>query len=157
MAVQNVILVGGFNYENDKNPEFLQAAKNRMARLLAKSTPGGDLVFTLFDVAGGTVTQSTVDPTTKKRAWEHDPDLHSGHARQLQHIRRGAAESIQSESLGRHVNPGRVRVVRNLGAGSDKGTLTELSFFTPVFRAASFDATETIQQLPETQTTKTPL
>jgi hypothetical protein len=133
MATQNIILVAGFNYENARNPTFLQSANNRMSRLLAKSKSSADLVFTLFDVGGGVIKQSKVDPKVGKRSWNEIKRFNSVTTANYSSFVTGKENVFDKNPSGVMSITDIYSFVQDIGAGSDKGTVTELSFFTHGF------------------------
>lgn len=129
MSVENVLLVAGFNYENVRNPTFLQGCANRMARLLGKATSGADLVFTLFDVGAGVIQQSKTDPATKKRAWTELQRFSAVTTANYSSFVTGKENHFDTSPSGVMSITDVYQFVQAIGGGADHGTVTELSFF----------------------------
>jgi len=129
MSIQNILLVAGFNYENARNPTFLQSCNNRMARLLEKSRSSTDMVFTLFDVAGGVIMQSQVDPKTKKRSWNEMQRFTGVTTANYSSFVTGKENRFDTNASGVMSITDVYKFVQTIGAGSDKGTVIELNFF----------------------------
>jgi hypothetical protein len=148
MALEHRILVAGFNYENPKNPMFLQCCNNRMTRFLEKSSHPDDLVFTLFDVAGGTVRQSRVDTKTKRRGWTDLPGFSFKTVTTANYSKFVVGNENHFDT-----NPDKIMsitdvytFVQSIGTGTEKGTVEELNFFSHGWMGGpilvnSFDAT----------------
>jgi hypothetical protein len=126
--MQHVLLVAGFNYEDTRDP-FTSVCDNRITRLLNKSRRGTDLVFTRFDVGGGVVNQSRVDPKTKKRAWTELQTFTPVTTANYSSFVRGIENHFDRNPSGIMSITDVYAFVQTLGAGSDKGTVSELSFF----------------------------
>jgi hypothetical protein len=133
MAIQHVLLVAGFNYENAGNPVFLQCCNNRMTRLLSKSKSSDDLVFTLFDVGGGVIQQSKVDPVTKKRSWKVLQNLTAVTKANYSKFVTGEENQFDKNPSGVMSITDVYAFVQSIGAGPEKGTVLELSFFSHGF------------------------
>jgi hypothetical protein len=129
MPIQNVMLVAGFNYENAKNPVFLERCTNRMARMLNSRSTSGELVFTLFDVGGGLIRQSSVDPKTKNRSWIELSRFTPVTTANYSSFVTGQENEFDQNSLGTMSITNVYDFVKDIGAGPNKGTLLELSFF----------------------------
>ncbi len=129
MATQHFILVAGFNYENDKNPTFLQSCNNRMTRTLEKASAPESMIFTLFDVAGGTVTQSKVDPKTKRRGWTKLQTFTAVTRANYSSFKVGVENHFDTKPAGIMSITDVYKFVEDIGASSDKGTVEELNFF----------------------------
>jgi hypothetical protein len=133
MPNQNVVVVAGFNYENLKNPIFVQCANNRIARLLAASKSPKDLVFTLCDVGGGVIKQSKVDAKTGKRAWSDLQTFSKVTAANYSVFTTGKENAFNKNPSGVMSITDIYALIQGIGAGADKGTVTELSFFSHGF------------------------
>jgi len=133
MAIQHVLLVAGFNYENLKNPVFLQCSNNRMARLLGKAKSSDDMVFTLFDVGGGVIQQSRVDPATKKRSWTVLQNFTAVTKANYSKFVTGEENRFDTNPKGVMSITDVYKFVQSIGAGAEKGTVIELSFFSHGF------------------------
>lgn len=129
MPVQNFVLVAGFNYENDKNPSFLQDSNNRMTRLLAKAASADDMVFTIFDVGAGKVTQSAVTPPVKKRAVTTLQTFTAVTRANYSRFVVKEQNHFDTKPAGIMSITDVYEFVQKIGAGTDHGTLMELSFF----------------------------
>lgn len=137
MPTKNVLLVAGYNYENDLNPNFPKYCNNRMIRLLAKSKAPHDLVFTIFDVGGGVIKQNKADPKTKKRSWSELKKFNKVTRANYEDYKRGIENHyITIPDDDPKFKPDGVmsivdvyEFVQNIGSGSDKKSVIELSFF----------------------------
>lgn len=129
MTIQNVVLVAGFNYENDRNPVFLEGCNNRMARLLQKAKTSHDLVFTLFDVGGGVIKQSAADAKTKKRSWTTLNTFNPVTRANYSTFDVGTENHFDQNPSGTMSITDVYEFIQGLGAGSDPHSVVELSFF----------------------------
>jgi hypothetical protein len=127
--MQSVLLVAGFNYENLSNPIFLQCCNNRMAWLLAKSKRSVDMVFTLFDVGGGVIKQNKADPKTKKRSWTDLQTFTAVTTKNYSSFVTGTENRFDKNPEGIMSITDVYSFVQGVGAGAEKGTVIELSFF----------------------------
>jgi hypothetical protein len=137
MSIQNVILVAGYNYENDRNPNFIGYSENRMARLLAKSKTPHEMVFTIFDVGGGVIKQNKADLKTRKRSWAVLKKFNPVTTANYEDYKRGEQNHfITTPDDDPAFKPDGImsitdvyELVQTIGSGSEKQTVVELSFF----------------------------
>lgn len=129
MPTQNVVLVAGFNYEDDLDQSFLEECNNRMTRLLAKSSNAADMVFTLFDVGAGTLQKSAVGTKIKKRSWSTLQTFTGVTKANYSAWVKGKQNHFDTKPAGIMSITDVYDFVQTLGAGTDHGTLIELSFF----------------------------
>jgi len=129
MAIEHRILVAGFNYENPSNPMFLQSCNNRMTRFLQKGPHPENMVFTLFDVAGGTLQQSKVDPKTKRRDWTKLKTFTPVTTANYSSFKVGQENHFDTKPAGVISVTDVYSFVQDIGNGADKGTVEELNFF----------------------------